>query len=441
MIPGGVAGEHNRDVAAGLAPSLSADAARAWDDFAFLALSYRSGAEEALGRVIAHDPGAALPHALAALFGWLGDPRFDRDVELAAARAGRAAAEWERSLVHVVVRTCTEGRWAALDDWERHHDRFPGDLIGFTFAALWVLTSARPGRFERVEGMVARSRRAAGDDPSLLGALAMIEQDRGELERAHVLASRVLDLDPGHYGGAHPLAHVYFEDGSHAAGLAWLDDWLAGADRESDWFAHLSWHGALHVLALGDGDAAVESYLSCTRLQGVTSLVDRTSLLWRCQLHGLVPHAEDPADSPTVGLVQRWRADPPTCFVGFHVVIGLAAAGDVAGLQQFAAAAARMSAPGAAELLPPVARGLAAYLCGDQAVAADLLLATLPDLVRVGGSHAQREIVEDTAIEALVRAGRADEAARLLQGRLDRRESLLDRRWLVRARRPLFSPA
>ena len=54
----------------------------------------------------------------------------------------------------------------------------------------------------------------------------------------------------------------------------------------------------------------------------------------------------------------------------------------------------------------------------------------LPTLLRVGGSAAQREVVEETLLFCLVSDGRAAEAAALLDARLDRRPSPLDRRRL-----------
>ena len=54
-------------------------------------------------------------------------------------------------------------------------------------------------------------------------------------------------------------------------------------------------------------------------------------------------------------------------------------------------------------------------------------------MVRFGGSHAQREVYEDTLIQALIRAGRLTEASVRLQARLDRRESPLDAALLARA--------
>ncbi|HJU17971.1 MAG TPA: hypothetical protein VJ770_16060 [Stellaceae bacterium] len=55
----------------------------------------------------------------------------------------------------------------------------------------------------------------------------------------------------------------------------------------------------------------------------------------------------------------------------------------------------------------------------------------LPEVTRVGGSDAQRELFEDTYIVACLRAGRDEAARERLTDRLARRPSLRDRRWLA----------
>ena len=113
------------------------------------------------------------------------------------------------------------------------------------------------------------------------------------------------------------------------------------------------------------------------------ALVDGTSMLWRCQLHGLVPHGTDPSDTPVAALVAPLVDGLPSTFVGVHVALGLATDRDAEGLRRLAAAAGSSAAPGAAELLPGLARGLAAYVEGDHATASDLLLAEEPHVAPV----------------------------------------------------------
>ena len=149
-------------------------------------------------------------------------------------------------------------------------------------------------------------------------------------------------------------------------------------------------------------------------------------------MHGLVPPGADPAEVRVSEVVAPLTRDVPFTFVGVHVALGLATAEDADGLRRLAADAAGFTAPGSAELLPDMALGLASYVEGDHAAASDRLLAQERDFVRYGGSHAQREVFEDTLIQTLIRAGRLTEASLRLQARLDRRESPLDAGLLAR---------
>ena len=56
-----------------------------------------------------------------------------------------------------------------------------------------------------------------------------------------------------------------------------------------------------------------------------------------------------------------------------------------------------------------------------------------PQLTRVGGSHAQRLVFEDTLLEAYLRAEEFDKATDMLRERLSRRESPRELYWLARA--------
>jgi predicted Zn-dependent protease len=82
-------------------------------------------------------------------------------------------------------------------------------------------------------------------------------------------------------------------------------------------------------------------------------------------------------------------------------------------------------------IIPALCAGAAAFAQGDYSAAADKLGAALPELARLGGSHAQREVFEDTYIAACLRAGRRDKAAERLSARLARRPSARDRDWLA----------
>ncbi len=80
-------------------------------------------------------------------------------------------------------------------------------------------------------------------------------------------------------------------------------------------------------------------------------------------------------------------------------------------------------------------RGIRAFAAGDNDGAVRLLEPAISELARIGGSHAQRELWEDTLIVACMRAGHGDKAARRISARLDRRPSARDEAWSRQAQR------
>jgi hypothetical protein len=113
-----------------------------------------------------------------------------------------------------------------------------------------------------------------------------------------------------------------------------------------------------------------------------------------------------------------------------------AATGNQAALEERLTAIERRLADGklpAGPAVPQICRALNAFAGEDYAACAAALEPVLHEVVRIGGSHAQREIIEDTFIVALIRAGEPARAHALLDKRLHRRPSARDTRWRAAA--------
>ena len=83
----------------------------------------------------------------------------------------------------------------------------------------------------------------------------------------------------------------------------------------------------------------------------------------------------------------------------------------------------------AGPVVPAICRAALAFAEGDYAGCARILEPMSKDVARIGGSGAQREIVEDTLLVALMRAGETLKAKELLDRRLHRRPSPRDTLW------------
>ncbi|MER5769496.1 FAD/NAD(P)-binding protein [Streptomyces sp. NPDC001985] len=416
----------------GLALSTHKAAAAAYRQALHRIVTVRGGAEAALNRAVELDPGFALAHAALALLGQ--ECGADVDVPQALALAGRSVRERgderERSFVEALTR-----RVRAADDRPlvAHLGRFPRDALALGMA---VPTIAFSGVGDLEEGLAGRlldtTAPAHGDHWFHLSLRAFIRQEQGGYEEAGELARRALAAQPDSGHAAHALAHVHYESGRHGPGRDWLDGWIAGRGRGAVHRAHFSWHAALHELALDDPGAVRRRWfaqLAPDRVHGVRALVDSGSLLWRARMArswtGPLPAADVRSAVACAEL-----ESPATPFTALHSAVALAACADLPALRRLRTHAQRAD-PVQREVVAPLCEALAAVLEERWTAAARTLREVLPVLYRVGGSAAQREIVEETLLYVLVEAGHCDGARRLLERRLDRRAYPLDRRRLA----------
>jgi hypothetical protein len=109
-----------------------------------------------------------------------------------------------------------------------------------------------------------------------------------------------------------------------------------------------------------------------------------------------------------------------------HAAMALTAAADVGGLRQLRRYAAAQGGTVFGGVVEPLAGALIDLVEGRCTASAGALWKLRDDVWRLGGSAAQREIVEETLLYALVQAGSRDHARLLLERRLDRRPSQRD---------------
>jgi hypothetical protein len=324
-----------------------------------------------------------------------------------------------------------------------HIAQHPRDVLAVSAAVPTIafsgVTDIQQEAWELVEGLAP----AYGDHWWYISLLAFTRQDQARFDDAGLLAESALECEPTSGHAVHAQTHVLYETGKHDTGRAWLDHWVAESGRGASHRAHFSWHAALHELALGDTEAVRQRYytqLAPPAVTGVRALIDSASLLWRWTVttsgwdaasatsafpgETAPPPVECVLDAAGAELVDR----PETPFVALHAALAVAAAGDLPRLGRL-----RAFCEGSADL---TIRTTVVTVCdallaaGEQqwGRAAGLLSDVLPGLPRVGGSAAQREIVEETLLYCLVSDGQAERALALLDGRLDRRTSPLDRR-------------
>ncbi|MDH3602017.1 MAG: hypothetical protein OEU26_20590 [Candidatus Tectomicrobia bacterium] len=279
------------------------------------------------------------------------------------------------------------------------------------------------------------------DNWAFLAEYAWAHHETGAIDDAMRLAQRSLELNPTNAVATHSVAHVYFERGDAAAGADFLGNWLNGFDCPASSYVHLSWHLALFELALGQYQKAIERYEQDIRpyvaAKSIATLPDSASFLWRVQVYS--------GDQPSHPLTPPWEevrtlATPMAEKPGFafqvaHAALALAASNDHDALTLMLDQLQSTAEQGdlfTREIVVPLVQGIVDFAQGEYAKSAQLLEPVCPQLVRIGGSHAQREVFEDTLLEAYLRAEQFDKAEAMLAERLERRTSARDTFWLGR---------
>lgn len=260
----------------------------------------------------------------------------------------------------------------------------------------------------------------------VLGMHAFGLEEMNQYAEAEAEARRALEIEPKDGWSVHALTHVMEMQGRIDEGAALL------ASREQDWspdnlFAfHNWWHLALFHLdagRYGNALAIYDSRIHPAPTPLVLTLVDATALLWRLRLESADVGARFEA------VADEWEArlDQDRGFYAFndvHAMLAFVATGRPAAIERLAAnLAAAAAGEGtnammSGEVGAPLARGIVAFGRGDYASAIDLIEPVRDIAHRFGGSHAQRDLITLTLIEAALRNGDSRRARHFIAERL-----------------------
>ncbi len=277
----------------------------------------------------------------------------------------------------------------------------------------------------------------------ILGMHAFGLEECNQYPEAERAARRALELQPRDGWAVHAVTHVMEMQGRIADGIEWL------TSREADWapdnmFApHNWWHLALFNMDLGNFDAALDLFdqkLMTAQSDMILVLLDATALLWRLQLEGV-----DVGDRfERVADIWKGRLEEEAGFYAFndvHALMSFASTGrtdEVARLRRAMRTAAKGDASNAAmtrDVGLPLTDGLAAYARGRHAEAIAAIEPVRDIAGRFGGSHAQRDLLTLTLIEASIRSGDQRRARHYIAERQMHKPTAWSERLLARADR------
>jgi tetratricopeptide (TPR) repeat protein len=307
---------------------------------------------------------------------------------------------------------------AALDDhYERAKTRW-GELLRLHPRDTLALQVAHA--FDYITGDLARmADRVASvlpawssDMPGYHAVLAMHAfslEECGEYERAEQAARAALDLNALDARAHHVMAHVFEMTERADDGVRWMSGHIASWSVGTVVATHCWWHIALFHLGLGQLDQALALYdrrVRAGRSRVIADLIDATALLWRIHLR------RGDTSGRWLELADAWALHIDDAFCSFndlHAMLAFVGARDWQRADRLVRALrtayARPTRHGKTTRLLGLnaCRALAAFGRGDDMLAVTLLASLPPQSHRLGGSHAQRDVLHRTMRRAVER--------------------------------------
>ncbi len=378
------------------------------------------GFEQCFEAAVAEDEAFALAHLALARARRATGAGGDVATPLARARELESGLSvQERGQVHclgLLLDGDNAGAWRAV---EEHVRDYPRDvLVAQTGMGVFGLIgfSGRPGREAEHLAWTTSLAPHYGDDWWFLGQHGFAQVEVGQLAPGRRNLERSLEDNPRNANSAHYQGHVLYEYGQHAASLDWLDTWLADYDHRGHLTCHLYWHVALSAIYAGDVERVRRTWLDSVAPEVAVGaplnvLTDGVALLCRAQLAGM-PLCEDGWRRMSDYAAKRFPL-PGIAFADVHAALGHAMAGERERLDTLLGKRGD-SLP---DLLGSLCEAFAAVAEADWERAVRAFTGIMAEHERIGGSRAQRDLLEYLLAGSLLRQGYSAEASRWLQGR------------------------
>ena len=381
-------------------------------------LAAEPGPDAAFERAIEADDGFALAHLALARVLQASGRASDAKAPLAHARDLAAGATTCEQAHINALGLLIDGKGAEACKAARAHvSDHPRDaLVAQTCTSVFGLIgfSGQPGRESEQLAYTTTLAPHYGGDWWFLGQHAFAQMEAGQLGPAETSITHAWSQNEASAHNAHIRAHLHYENGETCAGYTFLEAFWSNYDRSAQLHCHVSWHIALWALARGDTETmwrVIDNDLTPGRSESppLNIMTDLAAILFRAELQG--------HDVPK----ERWRTvsnyaakyfpKPGIAFADVHAALAHAMAGKSDALGRIITDA---TGP-AADVVQTLSEGFAKIASDDWAGAVPHLSKAMASHERIGGSRAQRDLVEYALTAALLRSGQTAEARRCLQ--------------------------
>jgi tetratricopeptide (TPR) repeat protein len=418
----------------GLEVTAASEAAvRAFDHTLAGYLRYSADTPQRMAAVFDADPEFGLAHCLKGYFAMLGYKQAVVPIaEVAAAEATRLteqATPRERAHVAALRRWIDGEPDHAAEIWEQILSEHPRDILAFRLAHFVNFWLGRPDVM--LASVLGIEHHWSDDLPgynAVLGCRCFAHEECGHYTEAEAAGRMAIDRDPGDLWAAHGVAHVLEMQGRRGEGIAWIDSLRDNWEEANNLRHHLWWHAGMFHLERGEMDRALALYdgefrnptsrLTEAQPDLYIDVQNAASMLFRLQRHGVN------AGDRWLELADHAEARIGDCLSAFtlpHWMMALAATGRHAAahrmleaMREFAQGPS-MTASLVARYALPICEAVLAHARREFAQAVAVMRPALGGMYRLGGSHAQQDVLEQLYLDSAMQAGLLDDARLLLE--------------------------
>jgi hypothetical protein len=422
----------------GLEMTGSAGAVEAYDRAVDLQVRFRPEVTDAIAAVVAADPGCVMGRVAGAYLGLMSTEA--HAVAEAREALGPFAHDGDEGLLpRERAHLAAARRWAGGDMagagalLSDISIRYPRDLLALAvghqidfFRGDAVTLRDRVGR---ALGAWTRTDQLSG---FVYGMYAFGLEECNQYGQSAEAGQRAVEANPDDVWGIHAVAHTFEMRGQIPDGVRFMRSRQRDWTRDNFLNVHNSWHFALYLLQADDVAGALAIYDSVLNHAGsgdvAMELLDSSALLWRMQLEGV------PVGDRWRPLAEAWTRLLVPGFYPFndmHAIMAYIGTGELNRARELVAALDRVVREGdqaatgwtmTSAVGLPVCRSLVLFAEGAYELVLSELMPIRTRVHEFGGSHAQRDAVERTLLEAAIRSGRTDLANALVSERLANRE-------------------
>jgi tetratricopeptide (TPR) repeat protein len=423
----------------------SAQAATAFDRTIAGYLKARLDTRDHLTATLKADPEFGLAHCLKGYFAMLLYKQ--AAVPAAAQAAGSARRLTEKATLRERMHVDALEAWAAGDFdrlfaiWEEILAAHPTDVLAFRLAHYkYFWTGRARDMLISVERIAPKWSRELPGYGTVLGCRCFALEECGDYAAAEPAGREAIEIDPADLWAAHAVAHVMEMQGRQRDGIAWLEQLAPQWEGTNQLQHHLWWHRALfhyeqrdfdQVLALYDQRFRnLNSQLTQSQPDFIIDVQNAASMLFRLERQG-------------VDVGERWGeiADKAEqrigdCLSPFtlpHWMMALAATGReqvaqrmIEGMRAYAQTQ-QSNASVVGQIALPMTQAVLAHRRQEYSAALNLMRPIIAHTQRMGGSHAQHDVLRQLFLDCAVRAEAVDDV-RLVLALAARYPAPVDRR-------------